>query len=152
LIGVLKRAKEHHGASFVEIFQNCIVFNDGAFSEFTDRALAADRQVHVEHGQPLLFGKDKEKGLRLKPGSLQLEVVTVGADGLSADDLLVHDETDRNLASLLVAMEPPDLPVALGVIYCNPATAYEDQVQSRLDAACCGDLYELVRSGRTWRV
>jgi 2-oxoglutarate ferredoxin oxidoreductase subunit beta len=152
LIGVLKRAKEHHGASFVEIFQNCIVFNDGAFSEFTDRALATDRQVHVEHGQPLLFGKEKEKGLRIKPGSLQLEVVTVGDNGVSADDMLVHDETDRNLASLLVAMEPPDLPVALGVIYCDPATAYEDQVQSRLDAACCGDLYELVRSGRTWRV
>jgi 2-oxoglutarate ferredoxin oxidoreductase subunit beta len=152
LIGVLKRAKEHHGASFVEIFQNCIVFNDGAFSEFTDRSLAADRQIHVEHGKPLLFGKDMEKGLRIKPSSLQLEVVTVGDDGVSADDVLVHDETDRNLASLLVAMEPPDLPVALGVIYCDPATAYEDQVESRLDAACCGDLFELVRSGRTWRV
>ncbi len=151
LIGVLKRAHEHHGTSFTEIFQNCIVFNDKAFSNFTDREIAAQRQVLVQHGAPLLFGKDMERGLRLKPGTLQLEAVTVGEDGVTEDDILVHDEKDRGLAQLLVAMEPPELPVALGVIYCDPAPAYEDQVESRLDAACCGDLNDLLRSGRTWR-
>ena len=152
LVEVLKRAHQHHGASFTEIFQNCIVFNDGAFADFTDKTVAGDRQIHVEHGKPLVFGAEQEKGLRLKPGSLQMEVVKVGEDGVGVDDLLVHDETDRALAQLLVAMEPPDFPVALGVISCDPAPAYEDQVQSRLDAACCGDLNQLIRKGRTWAV
>jgi 2-oxoglutarate ferredoxin oxidoreductase subunit beta len=152
LVEVLKRAHQHHGASFTEIFQNCIVFNDKAFSDFTDREIAAERQVHVEHGAPLRFGKDGEKGLRLKPGTLQLEPVTIGENGVTEADILIHDEKNRALAQLLVAMEPPELPVALGVIYCDPAPAYEDQVESRLDAACCGDLSDLLRSARTWSV
>jgi 2-oxoglutarate ferredoxin oxidoreductase subunit beta len=152
LIEVLKRAHEHHGASFTEIFQNCIVFNDRAFADFTEKSIASDRQVHVEHGRPLLFGKDMDKGLRLKPGTLRLEAVTVGEDGVTEGDILVHDEKDRGLAQLLVAMEPPELPVALGVVYCDPAPAYEDKVESRLDAACCGDLNDLLRSGSTWCV
>ena len=152
LTPVLKRAKQHHGTSFVEIFQNCIVFNDRVFADFTDKSVAADRQIHVEHGKPLIFGKENDRGLRVKPGTLQLEVTTLGANGVSADDLLIHDEKDRTLAQLLVAMEPPHFPVALGVIYCDPASVYEDQVQSRLDAACCSDLNDLLRSGRTWRV
>ncbi len=151
LIEVLKRAHEHHGASFTEIFQNCIVFNDGAFADFTDKDVASDRQIRVEHGKPLVFGAENEKGLRVKPGTLQLEVVKLG-DDFTEDDLLVHDEKDRMLAQQLVSLEPPDFPVALGVIYCDPAPAYDDQVQSRLDAACCGDLNELVRRGRTWSV
>jgi 2-oxoglutarate ferredoxin oxidoreductase subunit beta len=152
LIEVLKRAHQHHGASFTEIFQNCIVFNDAAFADFTEKTIAADRQIHVAHSQPLIFGKEKDRGLRVKPGSLKIEVVKLGENGIGAEDLLVHDETDRTLAKLLVDMEPPDFPVALGVIYCDPAPAYEDQVESRLDAACCGDLNELVRAGRTWEV
>jgi 2-oxoglutarate ferredoxin oxidoreductase subunit beta len=152
LAEVLKRAHQHHGASFTEIFQNCIVFNDKAFSDFTNREIAAERQVHVEHGAPLRFGKDGEKGLRLKPGTLQLEAVTVGQNGVTEADILTHDEKNRTLAQLLVAMEPPEFPVALGVIYCDPAPAYEDQVASRLDAACCGDLNDLLRSARTWSV
>ncbi len=152
LVDVLKRAHAHHGTSFTEIFQNCIVFNDGAFADFTDKEVASERQIHVEHGKPLIFGADKTTGLRIKPGSLKLEAVTIGQNGATMDDLLVHDETDRTLATLLAAMEPPELPVALGVIYCDPAPVYEDQIQARLDAACCGDLNELVRSGRTWSV
>jgi 2-oxoglutarate ferredoxin oxidoreductase subunit beta len=68
------------------------------------------------------------------------------------DDVLIHDETDRSLARLLVDMEPPDFPVALGVIYCDPAPVYEDQVTARVDGACCGDLNDLLRKGRTWSV
>ena len=76
----------HRGASFVEIFQNCVVFNDGVFDEFTERAVADERQLHVEHGKPLLFGKDRKQGLRLDASALALEVVTVGENGASMED------------------------------------------------------------------
>ncbi|MDP2578105.1 MAG: 2-oxoacid:ferredoxin oxidoreductase subunit beta, partial [Candidatus Palauibacterales bacterium] len=107
--GVLKRAHAHRGTSFVEIFQNCIVFNDDVFSDFTDKSVAPERQLHVEHGQPLLFGEALDRGLRLKPGSVELEVVRLG-DGVAPADILVHDETNKALASMLVAMEPPAFP------------------------------------------
>jgi 2-oxoglutarate ferredoxin oxidoreductase subunit beta len=134
--GVLKRAHAHRGASFVEVFQNCVVFNDGAFDEFTAKPVAADTQVHVEHGKPLIFGARKNRGLRLKPGKLELEVVTLSEEGgdVTADDVLVHDETNRALANMLVALEPPAFPVALGVIYCNPAPSFEAEVYAQAAA------------------
>src|SRR3546814_13238339 len=93
------------GTSLVEIFQNCIVYNDGAFEAFTERSVAADRQLLLEHGKPMIFGKDADKGLRLAKGKLALEVVTLG-DGITEADLLVHDEADRAMAFLLAAMQP----------------------------------------------
>ena len=155
--GVLKRAHEHRGASFVEIFQNCIVYNDGAFKHFMERASAADTQLHVEHGEPLLFGEDKSKGLRLKSTSLELEVVTVGDGGVSADEVLVHDETNHALASLLASLQPPLFPVALGVLYCNPGPTYDAQVHDQVDAAKAdakgpASIEALLHSGHTWTV
>jgi 2-oxoglutarate ferredoxin oxidoreductase subunit beta len=158
---VLKRAHAHRGTSFVEIFQNCIVYNDGVFAHFTDRAVAEEAQIYVEHGKPLRFGKGGGKGLRLKPGSLKLEVVALGEagggeDGVGEGDLLVHDETDRTLAGLLAAMEPPHFPVALGVLYCDPKPSYDQLVHERLNSQRQGpgepDLNALLRSGHTWRV
>ena len=141
LIGVLKRAHDHQGASFVEILQNCVVFNDAVFENITGKEVAPDAQVLVEHGKPLLFGKSKEKGLRLKPGKLELEIVP------AAPDVLVHDETNRPLAQLLAALEPP-FPVAMGVLYCNPATSYEREVV----VGAGGSLDALLNSERTWEV
>ncbi len=141
LIGVLKRAHDHQGASFVEILQNCVVFNDAVFENITGKEVAPDAQVLVEHGKPLLFGKSKEKGLRLKPGKLELEIVP------AAPDVLVHDETNRPLAQLLAALEPP-FPVAMGVLYCNPATSYEREVV----VGTGGSLDALLNSERTWEV
>ena len=138
LVGVLKRAHAHRGASFVEVFQNCVVFNDGAFDAFTAKDGAADTQIHVEHGQPLLFGAQRTRGLRLKPGKLELEVVTPGEGGVTPGDVLVHDETNRALAHLLVALEPPAFPVALGVIYCNPAPSFEAEVDAQARAMGAG--------------
>jgi 2-oxoglutarate/2-oxoacid ferredoxin oxidoreductase subunit beta len=80
LVEVLKRARAHRGAAFVEIFQNCVVFNDGVFEDFTARDVAADMQLHVEHGHPLVFGKERRRGLRLMPGRFELEVVTSGRE------------------------------------------------------------------------
>jgi 2-oxoglutarate/2-oxoacid ferredoxin oxidoreductase subunit beta len=153
LVDVLKRAHAHRGASFVEVFQNCVVYNDGVFDAFTEKSVAVDQQLHVEHGQPLRFGKEKSRGLRLVPGKLELEVVTPGEDGITEADLLVHDETNRALASLLAALEPPAFPMALGVLYCDPATSYEREVEAQMAAAGPrGDLAELLKKGRTWQV
>ena len=141
LIATLKRAHGHRGASFIEILQNCVVFNDAVFENITGKEVAPDAQVLVEHGKPLLFGKNKEKGLRLKPGKLELEMVP------AAPDVLVHDETNRPLAQLLAALEPP-FPVAMGVLYCNPATSYEREVV----VGSGGSLDALLNSERTWEV
>jgi 2-oxoglutarate ferredoxin oxidoreductase subunit beta len=154
---VLVRAHEHKGASLVEIYQNCIVYNDGVFAEFTERGVAPDAQIHLEHGRPLRFGRDGDKGLRLKPGALELEVVRMGEGGVGEDEILVHDETNRMMAAMLADMEPPAMPVALGVLYCDPAPTYERQVAERLAAAEAraedgGDLNALLRRGHTWRV
>ena len=153
LVDVLTRAHAHRGASFVEVFQNCVVYNDGVFDTFTEKSVAADQQLHVAHGQPLRFGKDKRRGLRLVPGRLELEIVTVGQDGITERDLLVHDETNRTLAGLLAGLQPPTFPMALGVLYCDPAMSYEREVEMLAEAAGTGgDLAGLLTKGRTWQV
>ena len=157
LVGVLQRAHAHRGASFVEVFQNCVVFNDGAFDNFTAKDGASDTQLHVEHGKPLVFGARKDRGLRLQPGKLELEVVTLSEGGLTPTDLLVHDETNRALAHLLVGLEPPAFPVALGVIYCNPAPSFEALVHAQAAAAGTGrevpDLADVLMTKEgTWTV
>ncbi len=153
---VLKRAHAHKGASFIEIFQNCIVYNDGVFDDFTAKEVATNAQIQVVHGKPLRFGKDGAKGLRLKPGALELEVVTIGENGVGEADILVHDETNRTLATWLAAMEPPNFPVALGVLYCNPATPYDRAMYEQIAAVRAkgakADLNALLRRGHTWRV
>ena len=121
LAEVFLRAKNNQGASFVEIIQNCIVYNDGVFSEFTEKAVAADMQLHVKHGQPMIWGKAKNKGLRLNTKTLALEAVTIGENGVTAEDIVVHDEKNRILATMLVHLCPPLFPEVLGVIYCDPA-------------------------------
>ncbi len=156
LPGILARAHANKGASFVEIFQNCIVYNDGVFSHFTDKSVATQNQIHVEHGQPLTFGADGEKGLRLKEGLPELEVVTIGENGVTEADILVHDETNRIMATMLATMEPPEFPVALGVLYCNPAPTYDGAVYDQIDVARkslpAPELDTLLRDGHTWSV
>src|SRR5947208_14650572 len=110
VVAVLKRAHGHRGASFVEIFQNCVVFNDGVFDHFTSKDTAGAPELHVEHGNPLLFGPRPQRGLRLKPGTVALEVVSVGQGGAPHGDILVHEETNRVLALLLAAHDPPEIP------------------------------------------
>jgi len=150
LVEVLKRAHANRGASFVEVFQNCLVFNDGVFDEFTDREVADERQVHVVHGQPMLFGKDRTRGLRLNAGLLALEVVTVGAGGVPMEEVLVHDETNRALAEMLAALEPPG-PVAIGVLYCAPVEDFTTAVEGQSKAGS-NDVGALLRAGKTWKV
>ncbi|MFZ5834108.1 MAG: 2-oxoacid:ferredoxin oxidoreductase subunit beta [Pseudomonadota bacterium] len=152
---LLKRAHAHKGASFVEILQNCIVYNDDVFAHITDKKVAAEAQILVEHGKPLLFGKDKNRGVRLNPKNLTLEMVVIGENGVTVDDILVHDEKNRALAGIIAGMEAP-FPVALGVIYCDPAESYEVSAHAQMDQAKAKnpkpDINKLLRSGNTWTV
>ncbi|MBT6608114.1 MAG: 2-oxoacid:ferredoxin oxidoreductase subunit beta [Rhodospirillaceae bacterium] len=156
LPGLFKRAHEHKGTSFVEIFQNCIVYNDGVFSDFTEKEVAADRQLHLEHGKPMIFGKDRNLGIRLKAGALKLEVVTIGKDSVTEDELLVHDEKDQMMATLLGGMNGTDMPVAIGILYCDPLPSYEEGVSAlaarAIEQAPSADVNELLRHGHTWMV
>ncbi|MEQ8702261.1 MAG: 2-oxoacid:ferredoxin oxidoreductase subunit beta, partial [Bauldia litoralis] len=157
LPGILARAHAHKGTSFVEIYQNCIVYNDGVFSDFTEKTVAEDNQLHLEHGQPMVFGKERDKGIRVKPGTVGVEVVTLGENGVTEADLLVHDETDHNIASLLANMGHPEFPVPVGVLYCNPEPSYERMVHQQMDEAReksggKADMNALLRRGYTWTV
>jgi len=152
---VFSRAREHNGASFVEIIQNCIVFNDDAFAHFTEKVVAKETQLHLKHGEKMIYGADGNKGIRIKPNTFGLESVTIGENGICEDDILVHDETNRTLANLIVGMEQPQMPVALGVIYCDPAPSYERSVRDQVNDAMekgAGDIDKLLRSGNTWTV
>jgi 2-oxoglutarate ferredoxin oxidoreductase subunit beta len=149
LVATLKRAHANKGASFVEILQNCVVFNDAVFDHITNKEAAPDAQLVLEHGKPLVFGKDRDKGLRLIPGTLTLEIGTAEATGI-----LIHDETNRALAQLLAALEPP-FPVAMGVLYCNPAPSYEHEVYAQAGwkgEGKPGEIDTLLNSERTWEV
>ena len=117
MASVLQEAHAFAGTSFVEIYQNCIVYNEDVFANFTDRKTAADTQLHLRHGQPMLFGENK--GMRFNPETWSLEVIDAAA---SPDELLVHDERNATVARLLIDLE---LPVALGVIYRDPAESFE---------------------------
>jgi len=159
--GILKRAHEHRGASFVEVIQNCIVYNDNVFADFTDRGVQEDAQVHLEHGRPLVFGKARDKGLRLNPRTIELEVVSLGEDGVSEADLTVHDETNLRLAQMLAEMEPPTHPVAMGVIYCRDDDSFERRVHAQnqairekhgIAAGEKADINALLHLGHTWVV
>ena len=121
---LLNEARAHHGAAFVEILQNCIVYNKDIFDSVANRKTAADHQIHVRHGQPLLYGRDNRKGLRLNTRTLSLEGVMVGADGVDDRDVLVHDETNTALAYMLLGMEAP-LPTAMGVIHRRARESFE---------------------------
>ena len=121
---VLAAARAHQGTALVEILQNCIVYNKDVFDDVVAKKTAAETQVHVEHGEPLIYGKDADKGLRLNPQTLALEAVDLGAEGVSEADLLIHDETNPTLAQLLLSLEPP-LPVAMGIIHRRSRPAFE---------------------------
>ncbi|MEK6598118.1 MAG: 2-oxoacid:ferredoxin oxidoreductase subunit beta [Gemmatimonadota bacterium] len=155
LVNTLKRARAHHGAAFIEIFQNCLVFNDDVFVNFTARETAADTQLHVEHGQPLRFGKDRQRGLQLVPGKLALKSVVIGQDGVTEADILLHDQTNRALATLLASLAPPRFPVVLGVLYDDPVSSYEDDLHAEIAserASRSGGLAAAIEKGSTWTV
>jgi 2-oxoglutarate ferredoxin oxidoreductase subunit beta len=149
---MLKRAHAHRGASYVEILQNCNIFNDGAFNELSDKQIKADHQLVLEHGKPLIFGKNRDKGIRMN--GQRAEVVQLG-NGVTASDLIVHDETNLSLAFMLANFEAP-LPAPLGVFYAASRPTYDEAMNQQLDDAKAkqgaGDLRALLNRGDTWTV
>lgn len=155
LAATLKRAADHKGAAFVEIYQNCNIYNDGAFEYATDKETKDDTVLALEHGRPLTFGKNRDKGIRLN--GFVPEVVTLG-DGITEDDLLFHDEKaeDASLAYLLSRMHYPDFPEPIGVFRCVEKPTYEDcldeQVRAAVESQGVGRLEDLLADGDTWVV
>ncbi len=122
---VLKRAHAHKGAAFVEILQNCIVYFDGAFGAINDRSESHAVTLRLEHGKPMIFGKDNEKGLVFDEAMGNFKVVAV-ADLESEDALAVHDEHNLERAFALAHLQLPEFPVPLGVFYAEPTVEYSD--------------------------
>jgi 2-oxoglutarate ferredoxin oxidoreductase subunit beta len=156
LQATLERAGRHRGISFVEVLQNCNIFNDGAWRDFTDREVREDRMLVLEHGKPMIFGKERNKGIRLV--GLRPEVVTIGQDGVSVADLLVHDERgdDPYLALILSRMFWPDFPVPVGVLRAISRPTHDGLVDGQLAEAVArsgpGDLQKVLRGTETWTV
>jgi 2-oxoglutarate ferredoxin oxidoreductase subunit beta len=155
LASILTLAARHKGVSYVEVFQNCNIFNDGAFKHFSERGYRDDRTIRLEHGKPLIFGKERDKGIRLN--GLKLEVVELGR-GISESDLLVHDihASEPHLANMLARMDYPDFPVPLGVFRSIAKPTYdelmEDQVQDAISRYGAGNLEQLLNGGDLWVV
>jgi len=156
LTSVLERAAHHKGTSFVEVYQDCNVFNTGAFSYASKKSEKEENSVYLEHGKPLVFGKNRDKGIRLDAAN-RPEAVELG-DGFTEDDLLLHDEqaVAPSLAFLLAQMRYPEFPEPFGVFRCIEQPAYDqavtDQLQSVVDSQGEGDLETLFNSGDTWTV
>jgi 2-oxoglutarate/2-oxoacid ferredoxin oxidoreductase subunit beta len=151
---VLKAAYAHQGAAFVEIFQNCIVYNDDVFAPFTEKANAAGNQMWVEHGKPLLFAGGA-KGLAMDLDRLVLKVVDVTDGDWQAAGVAVHDQTNRGLAHMLVEMPFGAFPMALGVLYDDPAPTFDSAVVTQNQQASEGkaaNLQKLLSQGQTWQV
>jgi len=165
---MMRAAHAHDGTGFLEIYQNCNIFNDGAFFEFTERETKDQRALFLEHGEPMTFD-DGRKGIRLD--TLQPEVIDLEGGDWSVDDCLVHDETSPELATILGRMswqnadEEPiprldeagtQLPRPFGVLHRNERPTYADRVHQQIDTVTAergeGDLDALLRSGETWTI
>jgi 2-oxoglutarate/2-oxoacid ferredoxin oxidoreductase subunit beta len=155
MIETLRTAAAHQGTSFVEIYQNCIIFNKNAWDHITDVEVRDDNVLYLEHGAPMIFGKNKDKGIRLN--GLKPEVVRLG-DGVTEADLLVHDAhaEDPTLAWMLSRMEPPHFPVPLGVFRSVQKPPYSELVLRQNQEAVAkrgkGDLTKLFMDADTWVV
>lgn len=151
---VMERAAKHKGISFIEIYQNCIIFNDKTFGSVTGRDTKEDRMVYLEHGKPLTFGKQKNRSVRLK--GLQPELVEMGS--VDPKELLVHNEADPkpHYAYLLTQMTYPEMPVPFGVFRCIEKPTYDEMMDRQISEVIKqkgkGNLKQLIYGSNTWTV
>ena len=150
---VIYAASQHRGTSIVEIFQNCNVFNDGAFDDFADRKVRKERQVVLRHGEPLVFGANDDKGIVLD--GLTPKVVSLSQE-VNTKDLLHYDETSPVMADILARFTFPEFPVPMGVFYRQERPVYNEGIHEQIELATKrkskGDLNTLLASGDTWQV
>jgi len=151
MIEVFAKASAHKGTSIVEVFQNCIIFNDKIHDEFTNRSVRDDHTVRLEEGKPMIFGKDNNRGL-IQDGFHFKEVEVSGNE----DKLFIHDPTDECLAQILANLDGVNGPMPLGVLKRIEVNTYEDgffsQIDDQLDKKGKGDIKKLLMSGNTWEV
>lgn len=153
---IMAKAALHKGCSVMEMLTNCVIFNDGAHKRLSDPAVKADRTIVLAHGEKMLFGKNRDKGLVLE--GKQLKAVTIGENGVTLDDILVHDAhcADASMHMMLANMQDPELPVALGIIRDVEADTYDEAVERQLEEvsakARVHSVDELLHSGSTWTV
>ena len=154
---MLKAAFEHKGTSFIEIYQNCHIFNDNTFELYREKENKTDHTVRLEHGEPLVFGAERDKGIRLN--GFQPEVVDLTDGEHTIDDLIVHDQyaEDTTLANFLAQMsDMPDMPHPMGIFRSVRQSTYEDlmtnQIRTAKESMGDGDLEALLNAGETWTV
>ena len=151
---IFKEASKHPGTSFIEIYQNCNIFNDGAFSDLTDKETKAETQLILEHGTPMIFGATDNKGLILEGSSFK--IVEIGKD-YNKDDILIHNKRDKNLAMLLSEITySPELPVPIGILYQEEKPTYDlmmsEQIQESIKYKGKGDLKKILLGTNSWIV
>jgi 2-oxoglutarate ferredoxin oxidoreductase subunit beta len=149
-------AAKHKGATVVEILQNCVIFNDGIHDDVAGKEVRDERTIILKHGEPMIFGKDKDKGLILD--GLKLKVVKIGENGITEKNLIVHDATEPNpgIQYMLANMRYPEYPVALGIIRAVPGITYDSAVHNQIEEVTNNSkiksMDDLLRSGSTWDV
>lgn len=151
---IMLEAERHRGTSFIEVYQNCVIFNDGCHAKYTDRKSRDDHSIMLEDGKPLTFGQAIAKGIVME--NLTLKVVELGAE-YSEKDCLVHDKSNQVLASLLVGMDAdPEMPKLYGVLYAVKDVTYNAQVAEQIHDIIAkqgeGDFDSLLHSGETWEM
>jgi len=151
---VLERAARHVGSALVEVYQNCVIFNDGAYSYVSNKEVKAENMVYLEHGKPLIYGKAADKGIRVK----ECKPDAVSLKDVKAEELLVHDEkaADASAAFMLGQMRHPELPEAMGVFRAVEMPTYSDLVWQQIKQAKAkqgeGDVQKLLTGTETWKV
>ena len=154
LQSMLRRMAAHRGSAFLEVYQNCVIFNDGAFNFLGDKRTRIDNVVNLTHGEPLVWGKDGAKGLVMDTQTFRPKVVNV-AD-VDRSQLMKHDEANPMLAHVLATLEPPEYPTPMGVIRAVESPTYEELMKEQLDDASAkkpgGSVQALLEHGDTWRV
>ncbi len=153
---VVEAGAKHKGVSFIEVYQNCNIFNDGAFDYFAERSVRQDKVLYLEHGKPMIFGKDRNQGIRMN--GAHPEVVTIGENGITEADILVHDINleDPSVAFMLARMEQPDFPQPVGIFRAVARPSYDQMMTDQIDSAIAksgpGTLDKLIYSGDMWTV
>lgn len=152
---MFERAAKHKGFAFVEVYANCVIFNDGAFDLYTKKESRAENTVELIHGQPLIFGEERDKGIRLD--GYRPQVVSLTEGNWSADDLLVHNEKDSTLAFILADMSyNPEVPRPMGIFQAIEKPTYDQKVTDQLEyfgaMPDAGDLDKLLRGDEYWEI